>query len=168
PDHVRNPHRYTMYTLDEELVVGGGDRRGNGRNGRNGRNGDSRGHGDRGGGGGGAGWRGSGAREDADMRQALADVQDALAASERAEHDPERAETTFGSGIAFRPRTQRQQQQREAAPEGRQQQQEEEEGNKRAGGEARVSRGGGAGLHRGMSFAGEEDEEAADGSRGTG
>ena len=25
PDHVRNPHRYTCYTLDEPILVGGGD-----------------------------------------------------------------------------------------------------------------------------------------------
>jgi hypothetical protein len=26
PDHVRNPHKYTCYTLDEPIFVGGGDR----------------------------------------------------------------------------------------------------------------------------------------------
>jgi hypothetical protein len=25
PDHVRNPQRYTCYTLDEPILVGGGD-----------------------------------------------------------------------------------------------------------------------------------------------
>lgn len=25
PDHVRNPHKYTCYVLDEPLIVGGGD-----------------------------------------------------------------------------------------------------------------------------------------------
>ncbi|PNH12237.1 hypothetical protein TSOC_000872 [Tetrabaena socialis] len=34
PDHVRNPQRYTVYSLEEELVVGGGERRrANSRNG---------------------------------------------------------------------------------------------------------------------------------------
>ncbi|KXZ55547.1 hypothetical protein GPECTOR_2g1096 [Gonium pectorale] len=61
PDHVRNPHRYIMYTLDEELVVGGGEQRnGGGRVGRNG----THGHGA-------ADWRGSGTQEEAEeMRQA--------------------------------------------------------------------------------------------------
>lgn len=26
PDHVRNPHKYTCYVLDEPIIVGGGDR----------------------------------------------------------------------------------------------------------------------------------------------
>ncbi len=26
PDHVRNPHKYTVYQFDEAVTVGGGDR----------------------------------------------------------------------------------------------------------------------------------------------
>ena len=26
PDHVRNPHKYTVYQFDEPVTVGGGDR----------------------------------------------------------------------------------------------------------------------------------------------
>ncbi|GLI68085.1 hypothetical protein VaNZ11_012416 [Volvox africanus] len=106
PDHVRNPHKYIMYTLDEELVVGGGDRSTNNRNGRNGRNG-----GMLGGGGGGNGRLALGEDREGEneMRQGLAQARQAVEAASLVEHDPERVETTFGSGIAFRPRAARQQ-----------------------------------------------------------
>ncbi|GIL52568.1 hypothetical protein Vafri_8397 [Volvox africanus] len=109
PDHVRNPHKYIMYTLDEELVVGGGDRSGNNGNGLNGRNGGMLG------GGGGCGngrlALGEDREGEIEMRQGLAQARHAVEAASLVEHDPERVETTFGSGIAFRPRAARQEQQ---------------------------------------------------------
>ncbi|KAG2451306.1 hypothetical protein HYH02_003912 [Chlamydomonas schloesseri] len=160
PDHVRNPHKYTVYTFDEPITVGGGDRG----NGRNGHSNGSRRRGD----------PGSDAAEAADMRQALADVRNALAASEAAEHDPERVETTFGSGIAFRPRTQRQQQQKQQEGDGKEAAGEEEAGQMQGrdkAGEARPGRGAApaatAGLRRGAAFADPDADGDADGGAGT-